>query len=346
MLLVTGACGHLGRALVDRLLAGGAAVRSFDLRPHPDPRVESHVGDIRDSDAVVRACAGVHTVFHTAAVIHLGLGRDPDVHAVNVGGTTNVIAACRAAGVRRLVATSSQDVVYGGRPIAGGDEALPYPARHLDCYGETKAEAERLVRGACDADLLTCAIRPTGIYGPHDNQRFPPILRAARAGRLFYMGDGRARFSHVYVENVAHAHLLAADRLGGGSPAAGAAYFVTDSEPANFIAFFVPFLEGLGLRPPTHRIPGWALWATAATCELLWRVAPSERTANPTLTRFIVGNICDDLWFTSVKAQRELGYAPIVDEVTARASTLAWLRDEWLPAERRATAVPSARVAA
>lgn len=85
-------------------------------------------------------------------------------------------------------------------------------------------------------------------------------------------------------------------------------------------------------------MPAWALLATAWAFELGWRVAPGKQTASPPITRLIVGNVCDDFWFSSERARRELGYAPVVDETVARVRTLAWLRNEWLPAELRARA--------
>src|SRR5690606_5109368 len=128
------------------------------------------VGDVRDARLLRDACAGVDSVFHAAAAMAFA-GLVPSavrarIHAVNVDGTRAVLEAARAAGVGRLVATSSANVVIDRELVEVGEE-LPYAAHFVDVYGETKAEGERLVRAAdTPGGLRTCALRPGGIWGP------------------------------------------------------------------------------------------------------------------------------------------------------------------------------------
>lgn len=325
--LVTGANGLLGRAMVDYLLGHGEQVRAFDLVPYDDPRVESVVGDLRDAEVVHKACAGVDAVLHLASVVYVGLGRPQYLYDINVQGTQNLIDACRAQGVGRFVYTSSIDVVFAGQHIRDGDERLPYARRHLDYYGETKMLAEKLVLAANDPDnLLTCSLRTAGIYGPGDRHRFPPLVEQARQGRLVRIGDGRARFNHVYVENAAHAHYLAACALEPGSMVAGKAYFITDDPPGNFFDFTLNFLEALGYPAPRQRVPGWLAAMMARALEWRWRLRPSDGHANVVLTRYAVASLCRDFWFSSEKAHRDFNYVPIVDSQTAFTRTLEWMR--------------------
>jgi nucleoside-diphosphate-sugar epimerase len=108
--------------LVAALRAEGVVVRVLDLRPHPDPQVDSRVGDIAAPGVADSACEGMDVVFHAAARIDWSLNKRAQLQRANVEGTERVIAACIARGVGRLVYTSSVDVMSGGGPIDGGDE--------------------------------------------------------------------------------------------------------------------------------------------------------------------------------------------------------------------------------
>ena len=159
------------------------------------------------------------------------LGDYADYHAANVTGTEAVLAACRAHGIRRLVATGSPSVVFDGSDIEGGDESLPYPDHYAAHYPLTKMLAERLVLQANSPQLATVSLRPHLIWGPGDNHLLPRIIDKARKGRLKRIGERPCVVDTVYIDNAARAHLLAADRLAPGSAIAGKAYFITNGEP-------------------------------------------------------------------------------------------------------------------
>jgi sterol-4alpha-carboxylate 3-dehydrogenase (decarboxylating) len=328
--LVTGACGMTGRAIVDMLLRRGERVRSLDLEPHPDPRVASIVGDVRDPTAAAAACAGVRTVHHTVAVVSQHPGKAALLDDVNVGGTRVMLRAAQAAGVERFVYTSSIDVVFSGAAIAGGDESLPYAERHLDDYGRSKADAERLVLAANGhAGMATIALRAAGIFGPGDRHRLPVVLRVVRGRRYLPLGPGTARFSHVYVDNVAHAHVLSGAQLALSHPAAGRAYFVTDHQPTNFFRFVEEYFLALGsdFRRPRLYVPFSVAWPLGAIVEVFYRLFGGWLPGDPVMTRYTAAAVCRDFWFVHVAARRDLGYEPIVTAEEAFARTLAWLRD-------------------
>jgi sterol-4alpha-carboxylate 3-dehydrogenase (decarboxylating) len=321
--VVIGGCGFVGQALVEQLLAAGHHVRVFDLVAHPDPRVESVVGDLRRPDDVNRACAGAGSVFLCAAGVDWGWGRVQWLHDVNVGGPRHVIAACHTHAVPRLIYTSSVDVVFAGKPIRSGDETLSYPRQHLDVYGTTKAAGEQLVLAANGvAGLATCSLRLGGVYGPNDPHRLPALVSFGRRGPIPRLGNGSSRFSHVYVENAAHAHTLAAQHLSLASPLAGEAYFIVDPQPGNFFLFLQPIIESLGLRIATQAIPFRLVYALALVSELWHRVSRSKR--RPSLTRYTVTSTCVDFWFTGAKAARDFGYAPLIEQAEAHRRTIAW----------------------
>jgi nucleoside-diphosphate-sugar epimerase len=328
--LVIGGSGMLGLEIVRQLSASGKKVRVLDLEPLPEPvggahghSVERRIGDIRNPAVVSSACEDMDVVFQTAAAVWNVTTPDRLYEEVNVEGNKHVVKACRAQGVHRLVYTSSMDVVVDGRtPIVDGDESLPYPSRMpKDAYSRTKIVAERMILEANDAELATCALRPVGMYGPRDKYHLGNIIGMARNGVSLRLGDGSARFSHAYSENVAHAHILAAERLGPGDVAAGQAYFVCDHYPAeNLFDFMEPFLRGLRLPVPTRSIPyPFAYWLSAVA-EVF---APRSN-----FNRFAVTQTCVDHTFTDAKARRELGYAPIVSREEAFRRSLAWLRGQ------------------
>jgi len=326
--LVIGGSGMLGFEIVRQLRAAGNPVRVLDLQPLPDeaPGVEARIGDIRSRDDVQGACEGVDTVFLIAAAVWDVRTPRKVYEGVNVQGTANVIEACRRHGITRLVYTSSMDVVVDGRkPIVDGDESLPYPARvPRDHYSRTKILAEKMVLSASDGRLGTCAMRPAGMYGPRDRYHLGNIIGMARRGVSMRLGDGSARFSHVYSENAAHAHVLAARHLWPGSAAAGQAYFVCDHLPAeNLFDFMEKFLAALGLPIPRRSIPYPLAYWLAAAAEV---VAPRSN-----FNRFAVVQTCVDHTFVHGKAERELGYRPIVSRETAFERSLAWLRNGAFP---------------
>ncbi|MFQ5416266.1 MAG: NAD-dependent epimerase/dehydratase family protein [Myxococcota bacterium] len=316
--LVTGGSGYLGRHLVLRLVETGCNVRSLDLAPGPPGSSgDSIVGDVRLYSDVRAACEGVDTVFHTVALIRLlaryRLEERLDVFEVNVVGTEHVIRACRAAGVSRLVYTSSFNVAMG-KPVCGGDESTPLIGSGdlLDLYSETKMLAERAVLVADGVDgLRTVALRPGGIWGPGDDgMMLRAFIEQLAMGRFTALvGDGSARLDNTHVDNAVDAHLLAAAKLTetpevvGGQP-----YFVTDAEPMNGLEWFRPLVEGLGQRWPSRRIPAAIVFLVANVLEWLHFFGRPE----PPLTRRGVLNISRDGFFRIDRAREQLGYEPRV----------------------------------
>ncbi len=321
--LVIGGAGMLGHDIVAQLLCRGKRVRVLDIQKFDGDRAEAIAGDIRDLETVCNACKGVDAVFQTAAAVWDPALSRRAYDTVNVDGNRNVIAACRRLGVPKLVFTSTMDVVvHGARPVVYGDESLPYPpAAPKDHYSRTKILAEKMMLAANGPDLAVCILRPAGMYGPRDKYHVPNILKAAQGGMNIRLGNGSAKFSHVYSENVAHAHVLAAERLHPGSPVAGQCYFVTDHEPENLFDFMAPFLRELGFPPAKLRIPYRAAYALAAIAEL---AAPKS-----TFSRFSVVQTCVDHTFSHAKATRDFGYEPIISKEEAFRRTVAWLKKEW-----------------
>lgn len=327
--VVTGGGGYLGRAIVKALRDQGHDVTVVGRNRYP--RVEawgarSVVCDLADMGAehlLVPAMRGADVVFHTAAL--------PPYHAprevferTNVRGTERVIAACRAAGVPRLVNTSTPSVTADGRDHEGVREAdLPIAAEPETPYASTKAEAELAVSAANGGDLATVSLRPHLIYGPEEPHMLPRIRARHRAGRLRIIGEGTNRVGLTYLDNAVAAHLSAADALSGPDAAcAGKPYFITDAEPVVLWTWIDQFLTGAGEKPlrkqislrAAHRLGGWM--------EAAWNTLPLP--GEPPMTRFVATQLATSHHYDLTGACTELGYRPPVDGVDGLARTIAW----------------------
>lgn len=324
--LVTGGGGFLGGALVRSLRHRGDCVRSLTRSAYPwldELGVEQSLGDLSDPAAVDSAVAGCDIVYHAAAKAGVW-GRYRDYYDTNVTGTTNVIAACRRHGVRRLVYTSTPSVVHGGGDIEGGTESLPYP-RHFDAYyPATKAIAEQSVIAANGPELSTVAIRPHLIWGPSDPHLIPRVLARARAGKLRRIGTRPVKVDVTYIDNAADAHLLAGDRLGVGAAVAGKVYFISNDEPVELWTFIDRILAAGGLPPLTRTVSAWKARLAGRVLETVsWVLRlPGE----PPMTRFVANQMSTSHWYDITAAKRDLGYAPRVSVEEGLRRTAEWLR--------------------
>jgi 3beta-hydroxy-delta5-steroid dehydrogenase/steroid delta-isomerase len=316
--LVTGGSGFVGANLVTALLERGHTVRSFDRAPSPlaqQPGLEVLEGDICDPGILATAVDGIDTVFHTAAVIELLGGASASDRyrqrsfAVNVGGTENLVRAGQAAGVKRFVYTSSNSVVMGGQRIAGGDETLPYTDRFNDLYTETKVVAERFVLSQNGVrGMLTCAIRPSGIWGRGDQTMFRKMFESMVAGHVkVLIGRKTAKLDNSYVHNLIEGFILAGQHLVPGGTAPGQAYFVNDGEPINMFEFARPIVEACGQHWPRLRVSGPLVRAVMSA----WQRAHFRfGLPKPLMEPLAVERLYLDNFFSIAKAERDLGYRP------------------------------------
>jgi nucleoside-diphosphate-sugar epimerase len=210
---LSGGAGFLGLHLSRRLIADGHRVRTLDVVPLDDAKLESSVqelrGDVRDADRVRALMEGADVVVHAAAALPIQASRE-SIRSVNVGGTENILQAARDAGVRRVVFISST-AVYGvpeKHPIEESD-----PLVGVGAYGESKIDAEALCRVAA---VDTTIIRPKTFVGPERLGVFEILFDWIREGRRIYiLGRGHNRYQLLAVEDLVDAIVRAA-----ASPAA------------------------------------------------------------------------------------------------------------------------------
>lgn len=310
--LITGGGGFVGKAIVhllrerdiDCLVAGR----------HFYPEVQAlgatcRLGDIRDRDFIADCCRGVDTVFHVAALAGIW-GPWREYHAINVLGTGNVLAGCRAHGVRSLIYTSTPSVVFNQHSICNGNEDLPHAGHFLCHYARSKAMAEQEILAASNHQLRTCAIRPHLVWGPGDPHLIPRLIQRGRTGQLRQVGAGDNLVDISYVDNVAHAHVLAADNLEGAATAAGRAYFISQGDPVNLWQWINELFSRLDIAPVGSKISFAMAYGAGALLEAGYRLTGCRQ--EPRMTRFLAQQLARSHYFSIDRARNELGYQPLV----------------------------------
>lgn len=327
--LVTGAGGFVGGVVARMLRARGDEVRTVARGDYPELTKLGCTqvrGDLSEAKVAQEAAAGVDAIIHVAAKAGVW-GKAAEYESSNVTATQNLLDAAAQHGVKRFVFTSSPSVTFDGGDALHANESLPYPAKHLTHYPRTKAEAERRVLAANGKNgLLTCALRPHLVYGPGDPHLLPRLVKRAKAGRLAWIGGGN-QVDVTYVDNAAHAHLLALDALGAeGAKPAGKAYFISQGTPVHPDAWVGEILSALGVAPVKRRLKLPVAYAVGAVMEAVWSVFGLK--GEPLMTRFVAAQLGTSHHYDLSAARRDFGYSLLVDDAEALRRTIAWLEDE------------------
>ncbi|MDR3518932.1 MAG: NAD-dependent epimerase/dehydratase family protein [Azospirillaceae bacterium] len=325
-ILVTGGTGFVGSAVVRALLAAGHRVRCL-VRDHSPRRnlegldVEIVVGSLTDRASLDHAVRGSRALYHVAADYRLWV-RDPAaMNRVNVDGTRALMQAAQVAGVERIVYTSSVaalGLVGDGTP---GTEDTPVGlADMVGPYKQSKFLAEQVVREMVARDGLPAVIvNPSTPVGPRDIKPTPTgrIIIEAAAGRMPAFVD--TGLNLVHVDDVAAGHLLAFEKGRIG------ACYILGGEDMSLARMLAEIATLVGRRPPTIRLPRQAIIPFAMVAELIAGLTGRE----PFATRDGLRMARKKMFFSSARAQRELGYAPRPAR-DGLADAVAWFRDAGL----------------
>jgi nucleoside-diphosphate-sugar epimerase len=305
---VTGGSGFIGGALIERLRREGCAVRALARSDTAAAKVrgrgvEAVGGDLDDVDALRDGAAGCDVCFHAAAKVE-DWGDPSDFERLNVRGTANVVAACREAGVRRLVHVGTEAALTGGQALESVDESAPLRPDSPFLYSASKARAEQVVRNANGETLETVVVRPRFVWGKGDTTLLPAITELVRSGRFRWIGGGRHLTDTTHVENTVEGLWLGATKA-----PAGGVYFVTDGEPVVFRDFLTLMLATQDVSVPDKSVPPAVATAAAVAAERAWRLL--KRPGPPPLTRFAVWLSSKECTLDISRARRELGYRPV-----------------------------------
>lgn len=332
-IFLTGGSGFIGCRIVEELLADDSPLKPskitvFDTKPYEGVQneiIEFIQGDICDYKAVEKTSKNADVVIHSAAIIDWGTKPEQEVLNINVGGTKNVIKACQTNNIRHLVYTSSLDAVFTGTPLVGIDETQPYPKTHHTVYCESKKLGELAVLEAHSANLKTCVLRPSDVYGESDPYHIDSLIDMAKSGFYVRLGNGTSKCQHVYVGNMAFAHVLAANALWtGNKKVEKEIYFITDGEGSNFFKFFDQVVEGAGYKifPKNVWIPKKLAFSIGSISEGLAILMRPIKRYNPKFSRFAVTYTCTDFTYSSKKAFEHFNFEPKYSKEEALKKTI------------------------
>lgn len=303
--LVTGAAGFLGRYLVRGLRARGDRVRALDLRrlDDADPGVEWMIVDVRDAEAVWRACEGAEVIHHLAALIPQRKADAETMAAVNVDGTKHVLEGARAARARRVVFLSSVEVLGVPAVVPCPEDG---PLAPLGEYGRNKVAAEALCRQAAAQGQEVVILRPPTIIGPGLEEPFLVGLMAAiRDGKpVTLLGRGQNRFQFVHAEDVVSACLLAADH----PAAAGETFHIGSADVPPIREMVETVITRTGSASTIQAVPVWLARLAVALLRPLGK-APLEPEHLPIAVA--------DYVFDIARARKVLGWEPRWSNVEA-----------------------------
>ncbi len=319
-ILVTGATGFVGSAVLRALLARGERVRALARPSSPRQNLfgldcEIVLGDMTDRDSMVKALDGARYLFHVAADYRLW-ARDPgELRRANLAGAKAVMEAALTTGVERIVYTSSVATLRAADAATVVDETAPLTeAEAIGAYKQSKVAAERLVEQmVAERGLPAVIVSPSTPIGPRDVKPTPTgrmVVEAATGKIPAFVDTG---LNLVHVDDVAAGHLAA---LAKGK--IGERYIVggQDASLREFLAVIAGFV---GRKAPTLALPRRPLYPLAYVAEAVAGVTGKE----PMLTRDALKMASHHMFFSSAKAERELGYAarPYSEAV---ADALAW----------------------
>jgi UDP-glucose 4-epimerase len=249
--LVTGASGFIGRALVNDLAAAGQPVRAAMRHPadvFPRGVEVVAVSDLTRPVEWRALLKGIDTVVHLAGIAHAGPGIAEDAYdRVNRLATAELAAAARAVGLRRLVFASSVRAQSG--PVADHVLTESDEPRPTDAYGRSKLAAEEALRAS---GVPYAILRPVLVYGPGVKGNMAALLRLAAKPWPLPLGLFRNRRSVLAREN-----LVTAIHFALTVPAAGETWLVADPEPVTPGQMVRALRAGLGRRPGLLPVPAW-----------------------------------------------------------------------------------------
>ena len=318
--LITGGTGFVGANLARALLERGYEVRilrrqSSDLRALAGINVEHVIGDVRDPSSLREAVRSCDTVFHTAAIVKFWKARWHEQFTVNVEGTRNVVNACLAGGVGRLVHVSS--IAALGHPEGNqlANEETPYNWKEGPSYKYSKRLAELEVLKGVTQGLDAVIVNPSVIIGERDIYfHGGSLLTNVKHGTTFFYIDGGMNV--VYVGDVVKGII---DAAGGGKT--GERYILGGTNMTTR-EVFTRTAELIGGRAPIARLPISLLRAATRLVEGGFGLFHAE----PPITMDLMVHAGIYNWYSSAKAERELGYKITPFDVTILAA-YRWYRE-------------------
>lgn len=320
-LLVLGSSGFVGSHLAPVFDALGVELVRFDL--HPDPRAEheTHIGDVRDVDALIEAMTGCTAVLNLAAAHHdFGIGT-ATFQSVNVGGARAICAAMEHHGITNLCFYSSV-AVYGEQTTPPDEHTAPEPAND---YGRSKLAAEAVYREwEAGGGRRALIVRPAVVFGPRNFANLYRLIRQIDRHRFFPVGPGTNRKSMCYVTNLVEAigYLWTApSRLEPDEPEV---YNYVDKPDLSSRETVTLVYRELGRRAPRTRLPLAPVKLAAKPFDLLGRIT----SADLPITSARVHKLSEAETAFAADRIRAVGFTPSVSLPEGIATMVDWYQRE------------------
>lgn len=291
--LVTGATGRLGRAVVKELIGSGSQVRGLLMKREDikllTPGAVPFIGSLQDTQVLNDACRGVDVVFHFAGIVNSAASTAHEVMKVNVEGTKHVLEACKKNKVEHLIFSSSVDVYGRRRKGTLNEESQPMPT---DKYGHSKMLAEQEIM---KSGLPYTIVRMANIYGPGFEHSFFKIFRAVKEGKIVIIGSGRNHMALVHIRDVVRAFVLVKENP---RVSVGKVYNLADGNAYTQEGLVNLAAELLDAKKPKRHVQ-----------EFLVRMLARSRNLDTDELRFLTSDRIIDI----SKIKRELNFVPQVD---------------------------------
>lgn len=324
-IFLTGGSGLIGSHVAGRLIRSNHDVVALQ-RPSSDSSFlealgcEIHVGDVRDDvEYHIPRMRGCDAVVHCAALIYASMSW-PEVRAVNVDGTRNVLQAAAEAGVSSAVHVSS--IAVYGEPNGHVDESTPldHPLRPADLYGRSKREAETVAMRFHGRGMSVTILRPSAVYGERDRLFAPKLASMVRLPLTIVMGPGTNTLPVVYAGNIAAGVESALSGRGTGR-----AFNMATDHPITQLELMEWLAVGLGRTPRFMHLPAGLIRTGAKLGETLGLKTPGARDLS--LARVAALALNDNPYDSSL-AREVLNWDPPHTHKDALRRTGEWIRKQ------------------
>ncbi|MEM7358220.1 MAG: NAD-dependent epimerase/dehydratase family protein [Pseudomonadota bacterium] len=307
-IFITGASGFVGGAATEALLADGHQVFAMSRSESSDQLIRRlGATPVRcDLQSVTSsALQGCEAVIHCAAYVE-PWGPKHVWYDANVIGTKNVVAAAKAAGVKRFIHIGTEAAICYGQNVLNADESEPLALDSPYPYCSTKALAEQHVLSENSDVFQTLSMRPRFIWGPGDKTLLPIIEEMAASGKWMWINDGKAETSTTHIANLVHAITLSLTEGQGGE-----AYFILDDGTISLKEMISGMAASKGLALADKSVPMGLADFVGKSCERIWRLLNIK--SQPPLTAHAAMVMSRDCVLNGDKAARELGYRPVIE---------------------------------
>jgi len=301
--LVTGATGHIGNVVVKQLYALGHQVTSLVLPKDKTHMIEAYsdilYGNILDENFLLENVKDYDIVFHLAGIVEIGTGNKKKLFAVNVGGTKNILSACQANHIKKLVYTSSVHAIPELPKTEKMTEVDSFdPKKVKGLYAKSKAEATDLVINQTDPHLEVVIVHPSGVIGPCDYQ----LSNISQLFIDFLMGRLSAYLSGGY--NFVDVRDVASGIIQAGLVGTNKKCYILSGEEITVKELLDYLSEYTGKKRVKTKLSYWFILSMSYFAELYYKIAKQK----PLFTHYSIVVLRSNYHFSNELAKKELGF--------------------------------------